>query len=216
MVKIICAAGLVVAVSGANAAFSLNSVDLGGDSASFGSPITTSTSYYQDGFGNNYPPSAAFVGFFPSLASDSYVAMDNMGPSSGTYTAAAPGGATPGNSATGGFFTAANTVTGGYFTGGGVASGADPFGGNGVMIAQLTTSGTLTGNNIRVNTSGDSTGTFSLVLNGAGQGGLYALAYNGGDSGQGTRWQIWGTDAPTPGAATLLGLAGLAGVRRRR
>ncbi len=216
MLKITCAAGLLVAASGANAAFSLNSVDLGGDAASFGSPITTSTSYYQDAFGNNYAATQVFIGAFPSLASDSYICMDPVGPSTATYQAAAPGGSTPGFSSTAGHFDAANAVTGGYFTGGGVASGTDPFGGNGVMIAQLTTDGALTGDNIRVNTSGDQTGTFSLELNGAGEGGLFALAFAGADNGFGTEWQIWVTDAPTPGAAALLGLAGLAGVRRRR
>ena len=141
MTKLFAAAGILVAAAGANAAFTLNSVDLGGDSASFGSPITTSTSYYQDGFGNNYPPSAAFIGFFPSLQDDSYIAMDSMGGSTSTYTASSPGGSTPGFSATAGHFADAATLTGGYFTGGGVASGNDPFGGNGVMIAQLTTTG---------------------------------------------------------------------------
>ncbi len=216
MTKLIAAAGILVAAAGANAAFTVNSVDLGGDSASFGSPITTSGTYYQDAFGNNYPPSAAFIGVFPTLQDDSYIAMDSTGGSTATYTAAGPGGSTPGFGATMGHFSDASTLTGGYFTGGGVASGNDPFGGNGVMIAQLTTDGVLTGDNIRVNTQGDFTGTRSLALNGADNGGLFARAFAARSTQQGMVYEIWITDAPTPGAAAVLGLAGLAGIRRRR
>ena len=218
MLKAVSAAAVFAVAGAAQAApFALNSIDLGGDAASFGTPITVSGgTYYQDAFGNNYPASAAFIGVFADLEYDSYISMDGMGHSTSTYTANGPGGSTPGFGATMGHFADDSTLTGGYFTGGGVASGADPFGGNGVMIAQLTTDGMLTGDNIRVNTQGDFTGTRSLVLNGDDNGGLFARAFAARSTQEGTVYEIWVTDAPTPGAAAVLGLAGLAGIRRRR
>ena len=216
MTKLTTAAAVLAAAAAANAGvgFSLNSVDLGGDSASFGDPITTSTSFYQDGFGNNFPPSAMFIGLVPTLQDDSYVAMDAIGGSTGTRTASAPGGGTPGNDATGGFFTAANSLTGGYFTAGGVASGTSPGGNAGVMIAQLTTDGSLSGPNIRVNTS--ETGTVSLALDGMGDAGLEANSYAVRSGQFGTVYEVWVEVIPTPGTAAIFGAAGLAAVRRRR
>ena len=216
MKKSVGTGALLVLVAGAQGAFRLNSVDLGGDTASFGLPITTSTSYYQDAFGNNYPPSAAFIGIFPTLGDDSYIAMDSGGPSTSGRTANGPGGSTPGFGATVGHFSGNNMLTGGYFTGGGVQSAPDPFGGNGVMIAQLTTTGTLTGNRIRVATIGDIVGTHPLVLNSLTPvNGLYCLSTSR-QSASGTVYNIWVTDAPAPGAAALLGLAGIGALRRRR
>ncbi|MCA9310502.1 MAG: hypothetical protein KDA21_04800, partial [Phycisphaerales bacterium] len=126
-------------------------------------------------------------------------------------------GSTPGFGATMGHFpTAGNALTGGYFTGGGVQAAADPFGGLGIMIAQLTTTGTLTGDRVRVSTSGDIAGTHNLVLNSLTPvNGLYCLTQSYQTT-AGTVYQIWVPDAPTPGAAGVLGLAGLAAVRRRR
>lgn len=207
-------------------AFTLNSVDLGGDAASFGSPITTSTTYYQDAFGNNYPPSAAFINVFPTLECDSYIAMDSNGRSTGTYTSSAPGGSTPGFSSTAGHFPDTSTLTGGYFTGGGVPSALGSGGFEGVFIGQVTTDGVVDAPNVRVNTSGDVNGTTSLSANSDVNGGE-GPAVNGlvlwiicrPDPSIGPGWydcEIWVCQVPTPGAAGLLGLAGIAAVRRRR
>ena len=67
-----------------------------------------------------------------------------------------------------------------------------------------------------MNTLGDFTGTRSLELNGADNNGLYARSFAARSGANGVSDEIWITDAPTPGAAALLGLAGIAGIRRRR
>ncbi len=233
MLKAVSAAAVFAVAGAAQAApFALNSVDLGGDAASFGTPITVAGgTYYQDAFGNNYPAGAAFIGVFPDLEYDSYIAMDATGHSTGTYTASGPGGSTPGFGATMGHFADASTLTGGYFTGGGVPSGTSPGGWDGVMIANLTVSrgGTLESTGVRPSIGGEDFAggnSADIELNGAAvmadSGNLYAVtAYLVGTPTIGTdhydHYEVWVEQViPAPGAAALLGLAGLAGIRRRR
>ena len=193
----------------------LGSVGMGNPTCTCGSPIETTTSFYQAPFGNNYPPSAMFITLVPSLADDSYVLMDPLGPSSGTRTAQAPGGSPDASNSTG-FFVDESTLTNNFFTAEGVPFGStSPFGVPGVMIAQLTTDGSLSSCcGLWISIADEF--TWWVPLNGDAvsnlkvQSRISRVAHNGMNV-----HEVWVLDVPAPGTAALLVAAPLAWRRRR-
>ena len=212
------AAALVLCTPWSEASWRLNSVDLGGATECFDCPIFIDGAFYQHELGDNYPPPSFFLDFAPDLRFDSYVLMDSNGPTTPIYSASAPGGAVPPFGPTEGFFSAEGRFWGGYFTAGGAPAGPDPWGGHGVMIAQLTMTGSfLRPFGFHVYASGELDGFFSV---GNDESPLAARIHTSHRDLEidGVRYnvnQLWVTDTPTPGTSALL-LAGLLAWRRRR
>ncbi|MCA9310496.1 MAG: hypothetical protein KDA21_04770, partial [Phycisphaerales bacterium] len=137
-----------------------------------------------------------------------------------------PGGSTPGFGATMGHFPATgNALTGGYFTGSGVSSDTDPWGGQGVMIAQLSVlnDGTLwsSGVSYKVTANGQDIVNGHTDLDGAPESGFVArsLLTHDNVSADGMTfdvYQIWITQVPAPGGVVILLTTGLLLPRRRR
>ena len=145
----------------------------------------SSGSVYQDAVGAATPPNAAFIPVFPSLANDSFVAQ-------GSATAGgADGEPLPGGGAVdlGGAAVA-------QFDAAGINQAWNPAGGQvisdrvGFLIAQITL-------------SSDAAGTWSLLSSAAGD-----IAVESGTV-------VGGALVPEPATAALLGLGGLAMLRRR-
>ncbi|MCA9311875.1 MAG: hypothetical protein KDA21_11755 [Phycisphaerales bacterium] len=226
MRDVICVIGVVACAASANGAFRLISIELGGTGGAAGSPIQIAdpaSAFYQDGAGNNYPPSSADIVITPSLEHDSYIAMDSFGPSSPVYTASAPAGSQPDPpyNANGGHFDVPNELSGGFF--GDVDAAPNPiFGGSlTVFFGQLTvpTGDVLVGLDMVVTTIGDragNDGTRSLTLNGAPNGRLCGISYLYDSTVFGDKYYMYIYEIPAPGAAGLLAGAGLFGVLRRR
>lgn len=202
--------------SGTSAAFSLQSVSFGSPVCTCGSPVRTSTAFYQDDFGNNYPPSHVFIGVFPSLEDDSYVLMDATGPSTPERTALAPSGSTPGYGATVGHFSAKGpgALSGEFFHTSGLASATSPFATHGVMIAQLTTDGELTGGEVWVFIEGAP--PLRPVFNGVADGDIAVRSRVSRSAHNGMMvHQVWIIEVPSPGAAAVLLFGGWISVVRR-
>ncbi len=109
--------------------FNLRQVDF----APPNSPISSLFGFFQHPLGSDLPPHAADIQLDPSLAFDSYAAMDPIGPSTDISTADGPINLAPGP-----VFPTANQFTGRFLRGGGVISGQSPSGNPGVFIASLT------------------------------------------------------------------------------
>ena len=225
MRSFVAATCLSAIASSAGAAFVLNGIDLGGDASLSGDPILVNGGdFYQNGGGDNYPPTAAAIAIDPTLEDDSYIALERVGPSTATFTAAAPGSSEPaGFGAGSGHFDTPATLTGGWF--GAAASSPNPlFGGQDtVFFAQLTVDpgATLSGANIVVTTTSgdpDTDGTRSLVLDGDPNGKLCAISSFVGTTTFGDKYvlYIYEVTIPAPGTTLALAPVTLLALRRRR
>lgn len=244
------AAILAVTGSAMAAPFAVKLVDANSDS--LGGPITAAGTLYQETQFHNsdFAPNSALIGAFgASIAEDSYVTIDSLGPSTATYTAAGPAQAIN----TGGapsIFTA-NSLAGTWFFTAPDGTPSSPnglFGGaDAVFLARMTVQSPVTGvsNMLSLSPEGvvidivdsetpNTPNTNSLlgrftafdtnVTEGVDGGtldtGPYAQPYqlkvivSAGEFG--TIHDLYVVAIPTPGAASLLGIAGLAAVRRRR
>ena len=207
-------AGLIISMTtlhlpdSASGAFVLRSVSFGSPVCTCGTPVRTSTTFYQDPFGNNYPPSHEFIGVFPSLEDDSYVLMDATGPSTPERTAHSPTGSSPGYGPTNGHFGAKgpNALSGEFRHVPGLASAPSPFGTHGVMIAQLTTDGELSGGDVWV-FIGEASPGLRPIFNGqpdadiAVRSRVSRTAHNGMQV-----HEVWVIEVPSPGGAALGGM----------
>jgi len=229
--KGIAPCAVVIAASGAAAApFTLQSVST--LMADGGSPIQISSgAYFQHNVGSDTAPGGAQFGAFPSLEFDSYVTISGPGPTTTTYDAPAVS-ITPG----GGF--AGGALEAGWFLVGGSASQINPHSGfDAVFIARLAVpTGVLPmSEGVTFQAMGEPVETQPLTLQGSppkGDGGGkdggrvfkvngYQTGFNivlnaNAKTGAYDVWDIYVEDIPAPGVASLLGLAGLAGCRRRR
>lgn len=244
--RLVGAAALLAFAGSAMAApFAVKLVDANPDSR--GDAIQAPGTLYQEGVFHNsdFAPNSALIGAFgASIAEDSYVTIDSVGPSTASYTAAGPAQAinTGGNPS---IFTATSLSGTWFFTNpGGTASAPNAlFGGaDAVFLARMTSevAGDLSlgARGVVVDIVDDETentgstnsllGSFtafgSNVTEGVDGGDLstgpyfqpYQLLVNTTQGEFGTIHDLYVVAIPTPGAAALLGIGGLAAIRRRR
>jgi uncharacterized protein (TIGR03382 family) len=146
--------------------------------------------FYQNAFGSATEPSPALVAVFPDLAFDTFVTigLKLQGPPGTPVTALEPGSSMTGTGFTGGWFTDGDAPQG---------SPQPIIGQPGfyVLLAQL---------------------TIENPTASAGVGGSMTVAWKTATSGAQFSEVSFEHFIPAPGALALLGLAGLAGSRRRR
>ena len=200
------------------AAFTLTSAGEGCGSGwnrcNLGSPIYSTAEIYQNPFGSSRAPMPVFIDWQPELVEDSYVGMDPVGPSTVTYASNTTHGITDGDGGAHGHFDSQAVY--GAWVGGAVPSGIDPWGGHGVFIAQITTTGTLWNDDVGTPVYTQEHGSVWLKLNGDRREGLTMRTTSRPSLyGHGTVYQIWITDTPAPGTTALLLAAPFAWSRRR-
>ena len=210
--KFICALTVCTLAGAAQAQFSVLTADAGGGlPGTLGNAFTTSDgSAFINADGSMTAPSAAAIIGTPALAFDSYFGLDGNGPSTAGYTSATVT-TTPGS------FILGNQAAAGYFrVGPAVPFGVSPGGLPGIFVGRFVTQtfAGLVNNNFQVEFLVG--GVQSYALNGAaGFGGIELNEYVSG-SAVGLSHDVWLEVIPAPGAVALAGIAGLAGLRRRR
>lgn len=212
-ITVVCLAGSVA--SARPFPYSTLTLDAGGGlPGTLGAAFTTSdgSAFFNHPSGSDIRPTAGAIAGDPSLAFDSYFGMDGVGPSTAGYTSAAVV-TTPGS------FILGSSASAGYFRlGPAVPFGTSPGGLPGLFVGRFVTAPGVGVVNPDFQVEFLVGGVQSYALNGpAGFDGIELNEYlTINPAGGLVAHDIWLEVIPTPGAAALAGIAGLAGLRRRR
>ncbi len=193
-IRMTCLAVLGVAGAACAAPFSVSSVDFGLASNGAGLVVI-------DGEVSFNTPTDTYFGLGTTGVA---IADNNIDDSSPSFTFGSPG------FSLGGF-------EGGYFVESPVTNGLTPDGREGVFLMSLMGDfSDLSASSVDIEIT-DANGTSIVNFSGFGvpSGGYELVTYGAFDRVIGGK-QIWVAFVPTPGAAGILGLAGLAAIRRRR